>query len=352
MMLRKHNRLPYLQTIAKRLLERITGIRHKKTKSMQNPNAHGESQKNPGLVLASIAVAAGAAVLHDYLKGGREIAALRTETELLTNPVIDAEQTVIWFVGCMQDGKDAYDNLTPITNGINLIVPRLPQTSHDGKIDQNDMCEKIVDQLLTTRAKRPVLIGDSRGVLDAIALMQYVDRMGLRDKFDGFGKVIGNASPHDGEDITDSRRRLLLGAKILEHFSTPNRIKPFFMRKFGHGSSAEATLSETVLAGRNIQQARAVNPIPALFEEFIYVHGPYNDDPTVRRKEAAEKFRQDTPLGLFREYIDHTRKPGAHIGNRERYASMLNIAEILPTVLVNQAPDEVIVHFRQQPMAA
>ena len=354
MVLQKHNRIQHLQALAKHLFGRITGYRHIKTKVMQNPSTHGESLRNPGLLLASAAALAGAAILHDYIKGGRENAELRTETELLTNPVIDAEHTVIWLVGCMQKGEEAFDNLMqiPEMEDTNLIVPCRPQVSQDGKLDQDAMCKKIVDQLIATEAKRVVIAADSRGALDAVDLTQYIDRNGLADVLGEFEIMLFNASPHDGQDITDSRKWLLRGAKALQHFSFANHIKPYFMQKAGHGSSAEATLSETVLAGRNIEQAPAVNPLPPVFKKLLYIRGQ-GPDPTVRTKEASEKYRQDTPVNRFEEHIDLLRKPGTHIGGRGRYRFLLELAEVLPSKVVEELPvEEVVLYFDHQPQAA
>jgi hypothetical protein len=315
-------------------------------------NKH-EIQKDPLLLIGGVALVAGAAVLHDYIKGGREIAQLRTETELLTHEVMDADQTVIQFVGCMQDAKDTDEELSPLIPGVNLIVVRLPQTTPDGKIDHDGVSAQIVEQLIKTRAHKPVILADSKGAQDAVKLLQFVDHMGMNELFDGFGKVVFNASPHDGEDITDSRQRLLMVAKALKHFAFANHVKPYFMQRAGYNSSAAASLSEIVLAGRDIQRSRAVNPLPNNFEELIYIRGEFGD-PTVFTAQAAEKFSVDTPLGKFTEYIDYSRQSGTHIGGRERFYLMLEQARVIP-IPAKDSPmltEEVALYFDHAIQAA
>ena len=312
-------------------------------------NKH-ETLNNPGMMVASAAALIGATVLHNYWQGGRENAALRTETELLTNEVMNAEFTVVCSVGCMQSAKQTFEYLVERFPDVNLIVPQLPQFSPNGRIDRKPMCKQVANQLIRTGARKPILWGDSKGTLDNIEVVQYCDETGVTEEIDGFGRIIANASPHDGEDITDSRRRLLLGAKIFQHFSAPNHMKPFFMRLAGHQSSAAATLSETVLAGRDIQKAPAFNKIPATFEQFIYVRGPH-EDPTVHTKAASAKFRQEMLPALFREYIDGTRGPGAHIGNNERYDLLATLAGVpMKTAMQEPQYEEEIIYL--QPQAA
>ena len=317
-------------------------------------NKH-ELQKDPLLLVGAAALMMGMAIMRDYIKGGQEIASLDTEARLLTHEVMDAGQTVIQFVGCMQDAEVTDEELAPLVPGVNLIVVKLPQMTPDGTIDHDSVSAKIVKQLVKTHAWKPAITADSKGAQDAVELFQYVDRMGLNELFGGFGKVVFNASPHDGEDIKESRQWQLALAEKIKHFRSANRARRFVMRLAGHDSPESVSLSEIVLAGRDVQRAAPVNPLPDNFEELTYIRGQYGD-PTVYTAQAAQKFEADTPVGKFKEYVDLSRPVGTHVGGQERYDLMLEQAGIkhVSAVSVAVEQEEVVIHFDHslEPQAA
>lgn len=344
MVLRKHNLSPYLRTIAKRLFGRITRV--ESTKTMLEQNKHHETQ-SPTIQLLKIGatVLASTLLTADLLGHPNRAAKLRTETELCTNDLIDADQTLIWFVGCTQDGQDAYEQLQERIPNVNIIAPRLPEISPSGAIDKKEVCAKVMGQLAATRARHPVIIAESRGALDAVQLVQTAYETGTANAIGCFGRVVFNASPHDGEDITRSRNLLLDGAIGLQYFATADRIKQYVMRRTGHASGAELPITKIVAEGRSIRHAPAVNPIPAVVDELIYVRGAYGD-PTIHTAQAAQKYERDAPAGTFREYIDESRSTGMHIGGGERFDLLLDLAGINrpETNLQPQASPQLVWH--------
>lgn len=295
---------------------------------MLEQNKQFETHKPSGLLINSGIVAlAGVAMVADFLTGRRNEHSRRSETELCNNGLIDADQTVIYLAGCTQDGQDSYRAVLERTKGVNVLTPRLPDYCPSGTIDELDVCNRIISRLVETRAHKPVIIADSRGAIDAVRLIQHAHETGAAEAFGNFGKVIFNASPHDGSDITRSRNMLLDSAIMLQHFATPERIKSPIMKRAGRGSVASAPLTKIVAEGRSIRKAPAVNPIPAIIDELIYVRGPHND-PTVKSRQAAEKYRVDAPAGTFREFIDESRQPGTHIGDSGRFDLLLELAGI------------------------
>lgn len=342
MTLNEHSiRLFWHKHLAMLLFRRITEDRTPAT--MSELNKHIETIKAP--LFAAGVLALGAAVVNEYIEGGRNIATRRTATELCTNDLVGAEATVIGFAGCMQKGEDTFDALRERTEGVNIIVPSLPEYRPDGRIDEEALCMKIIDRLIATKSHKPHIIADSRGILDAKKLIHFAHDTGASREFGGFGTVIANASPHDGEDITRSRNLLLNGAITFQHFRAPERIKPTFMKLARHAASADAPFTKIAVEGLSIRQAPKVDRLPAIIDEFIYIHGLH--DPTVLTKQAVKKFQLDAPEGTFREYIDSSRGKGHHIGGMERFDLMLNLAGV--EVI---APQQLVVpQFELQPAA-
>lgn len=285
------------------------------------------------------AVLAGALVATDIVKGIHDASERRDYTELCSNDLVDADQTVVWLVGCSQDGKDAYKQLVAKTSGVNIIVPRLPERSANGSVNGREIGKLVLDKLLETGAKKPKIIADSRGALDAILLTQMAHESGASDQFGGFSEVIFNASPHDGNDITPSRNRLLNGAIGLQYSSIAEHIKQRIMKGSSHKSIGKAPMTKIVAEGRSIRQAPAFNHIPPVMEKLIYVRGQYHDS-TVYAAQAAEKYRVEAPAGTFQEYIDYSREPGTHIGGRERFDLLLELAGITRPAVQEAQPIE------------
>ncbi len=317
----------------------------------QNKNFEVNSSSAHLLKLGG-AVLAGALLATDFAKGYYEASQRRTNTELCANNLMNADRTLLWEVGCAQEGKEAYSQLVQRTSGVNIIATRLPEKSPSGTIDEDEASMVTLEKLLETGAWHPDIVAESRAALNVVRLLQVAHRTGIAEQLGGFGTVVFNASPHDGNDITPSRSRWLNGAIGLQYSATAERLKQRVLQGTTHSSLGRTPLTKTAAEGRSIRRAPAVNPIPPIIDKLIYVRGQYHD-PTVYAAQAAEKWRADAPAGTFEEYIDLSRTVGTHIGNGERFDLLLELVGVVPNTATEEPlAEEVTIHFNHQAQAA
>lgn len=276
MMLRKHNCLPYLRTIAKRLFGRITGARYVKSKTMQNKNDYGETLRQhiltAGIISAVGALAAGAIKFDQYL-GTREVAEdTQAEPEMAFHHKPDNDRTLVLLGGlCMNTADLAKNCRSQLAEGVSLITPIYPETGFNPQI----IFEKTYQKLEETNPKEVFVLGISMGGpmnWDLLAYGLKTGRQELVEKVSGWGMA---GSPMDKKAIRFGPRTLVDMVHRRGYSYALNHSRPL-LRRWNLDSIANAPSTKIVpqcmyLAGEHAGR------LPISLKRVVYMRGMLPD---------------------------------------------------------------------------
>lgn len=290
MMLRRHNHLPALHTLAKHLLKRITKVRSVKTQKMQNSNEHEESLKHHliavGVISAVGAVAAGALKLDQYL-GNRDITEdVIAEPELIFHHQADKTKALVLLGGlCMNTGNVAKRCKSQLADNVSLIAPIFPDTG----FNPTTIFEKTYRKLEETNPDEVILAGLSMGGPLSWDWLDYGWQTGRQDLVKKVSTMAFQGSPMNKSAIRPGPRSLINMVEMLGYSYMLNRTRPL-LRRWNLNSIANAP--STKIVPQCIYLAREhAGRLPETPERVVWFRGML-PDPIVNEDRSIKILEQ------------------------------------------------------------
>ncbi len=273
--------------------------------------------KHPGSV---VAVALGTTALTlDHFFGIHESHSRRHSPEFYTDsPRTRALGALAILPGCQTDGENYFQMVRSRMSGSTVIGVDYPKHGFD--IEQ--VCEGLADSFLQARVEHPSLLCQSMGGMVMRQFMQYADQTGLADRVGGFGTVVLDSSPFDSSDIRTSYQVLLTAASAGHYSWAADHLKRRVYSSL-RGSGANAHLDTIYSEGRYMKRMHDDQPLPAIMERVVYVHGPY--DPVINSDQAAAKYEAVAPTSTFMRIIDE-RPMSSHTASGPHLDTLLELA--------------------------
>jgi hypothetical protein len=281
-------------------------------------------QKHPlltefGLVTAA---AVGAYELDHHL-GDHDNVTRRASPEFYVNHPDDAWQTLGVLPGCQIDSKRYFDSLLSFTTDTHLVVTAYPEHSFD--VEQ--VCEGLANNLLRSRIERPSLLCQSMGGIVMRHFLDYCQTQGVTEKLGGFGSIVMDSSPFDGQDIHRQSRLLLKAAGFARSSKVLDKAKRVSMLAWDKSNMSAGAHLDTIYAeGKFIDDTHPTNALPDIMDSVYYVHG--SNDFVINTDQASRKYEHISPAGKFYDILDSSRPERSHTASMPQYRFQLDLAKV------------------------
>ena len=275
--------------------------------------------KHPGSV---VAVALGTTALTlDHFFGIHESHSRRNNPEFYAvRPGVRALGALAILPGCQTDGENYFETIRSRLPDRTVVGVDYPKHGFD--IEQ--VCEGLADNLLRARVEHPSLLCQSMGGMVMRQFMQYADQTGLAERVGGFGTVVLDSSPFDSSDIRTSYQVLLTAASAGHYSWAADHLKRKVYSSL-RGSGANAHLDTIYGEGRYMKRMHDDQPLPAIMDRVIYVHGPY--DPVINSDQAVVKYEAVAPADTFLRIVDERRPASSHTAGGPHLDTLLKLTE-------------------------